>query len=460
MIDNLTYLDKQKYKFIEELIEFLRIPSVSTLSKHVAHTQQAAHFVKDKLLNAGADTAYLIETTGNPLVYGEKIVDPKCPTVLIYGHYDVQPADPYELWDSPPFEPVIKGDNIFARGAADDKGQVYIHIKALEVMLATQFLPCNIKFLIEGEEEVGSQGLVDFLENPTNHALLQANTILVSDTSMLSMDQPSLTTGLRGIIYLEVTLTGPNRDLHSGVYGGAVGNPINILCNILASLHDADRHVTIPGFYDQVPNISKQEKDSIDKIPFNLTAYQQSIGVEAVIGEKGYSTLERVGVRPSLDINGIWGGYTGKGAKTVLPAEAHAKVSMRLVPGQDAEVITQSFITYLCSLVPKGTQVKIQIDHKGSNAIVLDETSIAFKAAQNAFEEVWGKQPFSVREGGSIPIMTKFKEKLGCDIVLMGFSVDSNAIHSPNEHFSLVAFSKGINTVISFYKNLAKLSAK
>jgi acetylornithine deacetylase/succinyl-diaminopimelate desuccinylase-like protein len=460
MANSSDYIVTHNKRFVEELIEFLRIPSISTLPDHTTDIKEAANFVKDKLLDAGADKAWLIETSGHPLVYGEKIVDPSLPTVLVYGHYDVQPADPYELWDSNPFEPVIKENKIFARGAADDKGQVYIHVKALESMVATQSLPCNIKFLIEGEEEKGSEGLTVFLEDSQNYDLIKADAILVSDTTILSMDQPSLTTGLRGIIYFEVTLTGANRDLHSGVYGGAVGNPINILCNMLAALHDQDRHITIPGFYDKVLNLIDAERMELNKVPFDLSEYQQSIGIDEIIGEKGYTTLERVGIRPSLDIHGIWGGYTGKGAKTVLPAQAHAKLSMRLVPKQDANEVAESFTKYFSSLAPKGTRVQIKLEHGGCNAIVLNQDSLAYQAAQDAFEYVWGKRPIATREGGSIPIIAKFKEKLGCDIVLMGFSLDSDAIHSPNEHFSLTAFYKGINTVISFYENLVKLSKK
>jgi len=458
MANNREYIAIHTNRFIEELIEFLRIPSISTLPEHTVDIKKAANFVKDRLLAAGADKAWLIETTGHPLVYGEKIVDPHLPTVLVYGHYDVQPADPYELWESEPFEPVIKDNKIFARGAADDKGQVYIHVKALEAMIATQSLPCNVKFLIEGEEEKGSEGLTAFLEDSHNHGLIQADAILVSDTTILSMDQPSLTTGLRGIIYFEVTLTGPNRDLHSGVYGGAVGNPINILCKMLAALHDENRHITIPGFYDKVPNLTDAERAQLNKVPFDLSEYQQSIGIDEVIGEKGYTTLERVGIRPSLDIHGIWGGYIGKGAKTVLPAQAHAKLSMRLVPNQDANEVAEAFTKYFFSLAPKGTKVQIKLEHGGCNAIVLSQDSTAFQAAQRAFETVWGKRPLATREGGSIPIIAKFREKIGCDIILMGFSLDSDAIHSPNEHFSLTAFSKGISTVISFYENLANLS--
>eukprot|EP01132_Coremiostelium_polycephalum_P000310 gene310-399_t len=456
----MTYLDyivQHKDRFIEELIDFLRIPSISTMPAHAGHIEQAATFVKEKLLAAGADKAWLIETVGYPLVYGEKIIDPTLPTVLVYGHYDVQPADPYELWEAPPFEPTIKGDKIYARGASDDKGQVYLHVKALETMMATNCLPCNIKFLIEGEEEKGSEGLTAFLDNASSHALIEADAILVSDTTILSMDQPSITTSLRGIIYFEIILTGPNRDLHSGHYGGAVGNPINVLCKMLAALHDEHRHITIPGFYDGVPPLTEEVRSALRQIPFDMTEYKQSIGIEEVIGEQGYTTVERTGNRPSLDINGIWGGYTGPGAKTVLPSQAHAKVSMRLVGDQQAAKIAQSFIQYIRSLAPQGTRVEIKIINDGSNAVTLDTTSKAFQAAQQAFKQVWGKTPIATKDGGSIPIISKFKEKMGCDIVLMGFGLDTDAIHSPNEHFSLTRFTKGISTVISFYEHLASI---
>jgi acetylornithine deacetylase/succinyl-diaminopimelate desuccinylase-like protein len=451
-----AYIATHKKRFIEELITFLSIPSVSAQPAYHPDIQQAAQFIKYQLLSAGADQAYLIETIGNPLVYGVKMVDPQLPTVLVYGHYDVQPAEPFELWHSGPFNPTIKGDNIFARGASDDKGQVYIHIKALETMIATQSLPCNIKFIIEGEEEVGSKSISKFLGDPGNHDLLKADVILVSDTTILSIDQPSLTTGLRGIASLELILTGPNRDLHSGVYGGAVGNPIHILCQMIAALHDENQRINVPGFYDKVVNLTAAERAEFNKTPFDLQAYQQDLGIEAVIGEKGYTTLERVGIRPALDVNGIWGGYTGVGGKTVLPSKAHAKITVRLVPDQDPYEILESLCQYLDSLAPKGTSLEIVQASQGYKAVVLNEDSLAFQAARQAFEEVWGKRPLSVKEGGSVPIITTFKEQLGTDIVLLGFGLDSDAIHSPNEHFSLVTFEKGISTVISFYEHLAK----
>jgi acetylornithine deacetylase/succinyl-diaminopimelate desuccinylase-like protein len=452
-----TYIASHKNRFLEELISFLSIPSVSAQPAHRADVQQAAQFVKDKLLAAGADQAYLIESAGNPLVYGEKIIDTTLPTILVYGHYDVQPAEPYELWDSDPFKPVIKGNQIFARGASDDKGQVYMHLKALETMIALKTLPCNVKFIIEGEEEIGSSTISKFLKVPANQALLGADVILISDTSILSLEHPSLTTGLRGITHLELTLTGPNRDLHSGVYGGAVGNPIHILCQMIASLHDENHHITIPGFYDEVTELSAIERTELSKTPFDLEAYQQSLGIERVIGEKGYTTLERVGVRPSLDVNGIWGGYTGAGTKTVLPSQAHAKITMRLVPDQDPQAVIASLSEYLISLVPQGARLELKGASHGYKAVVLNENSLAFQAAKKAFEEVWNKSPLSFKEGGSIPIVTDFKEQLGTEVVLMGFGLDSDAIHSPNEHFGLDMFEKGIHTVISFYNHLTKL---
>ncbi len=459
MLTPKQYIETHQGRFLDELMDFLRIPSVSTSKEYAADVHKAAGFVKKKLLDAGADQARLIATQGYPLVYGKKMVDPSLPTVLVYGHYDVQPADPDELWETPPFEPVVREGKIYARGASDDKGQVYIHVKALETMLATKQLPCNVHFLIEGEEESGSEGLTHFLKDQQNHTLLQSDAILVSDTTLLSLEQPSLTVGLRGIVYLEVAITGPNRDLHSGVYGGAVGNPINILCQMLASLHDAHHRITIPGFYDDVEPLSEQERKELAKISFELSEYQDALGIESVAGEQGYSTLERTSVRPALDINGIWGGYTGEGGKTVLPSQAHAKLSMRLVPHQDAQEIVTQFTQYFTALAPKGVKVDVKVVHASSNAVVVDMDSVALQAAKKAFEEVWNKSPMLMRDGGSIPIISQFKEVLDCDIVMMGFGLDSDAIHSPNEHFGVENFFKGIDVVIAFYKHLAGLYA-
>lgn len=451
------YIEANRDRFLDELMKLIRIQSIGTSKKYDKETHQAAEFVRQKLAAAGADQVRLIDTIRHPLVYGEKMVDENLPTVLVYGHYDVQPADPYELWDTPPFEPVIKDEKIYARGASDDKGQMYIHIKALETMLATDSLPCNIKFLIEGEEESGSEGLGHFLQDPKNYALLQADALLLSDTGVISLEQPSITVGLRGITYLQVEVEGPNRDLHSGSYGGAVGNPINILCQMIASLQDEQRRITVPGFYDRVEDFSAQEREELAKTPFDLEQYQADLGIESVMGEEGYSTLERTGIRPSLDVNGIWGGYIEEGGKTVLPSKAYAKISMRLVPHQEEPEIVEQFTKYFTSLAPKGTRVRVEVVHAGSNAIVVNGKSTALQAAQKAFEEAWGKAPILTRDGGSIPIMAKLQKALGCDIVFMGFGLDSDNIHSPNEHFGIANFFKGLDTVIAFYKHLAAL---
>ena len=452
-----AYIAANKSHFIEELKSFLSIPSVSTQPAHQAHIHQAAQFVKEKLLAAGCDTAYLINTSDFPLVYGEKFIDPQYPTVLVYGHYDVQPPEPFELWTSEPFNPVIKDNKIFARGASDDKGQLYIHIKALETMLALESLPCNIKFLIEGEEEVGSDSLTHYLQDANNHPLLQADIVLISDTGILSTEQPSIDISLRGIISLEITLTGPNRDLHSGAYGGAVHNPIHALCQLISQLHNADHQVTIPGFYDNIVELTVDQKAQLKNTPFDLAAYQENLGIAQVVGETGYTTLERIGIRPSLDVNGIWGGYTGIGTKTIIPSTAHAKITIRLVPGQEPLEIIASLSNYLMALTPAGTDIKIEKGTQAHRAVVINEHNIAFKAAQKAFEEVWGKTPISHSVGGSIPIVSSFKEQLGLDTILMGFGLASDNVHSPNENFSLLHFERGIETVIAFYQHLAKL---
>jgi acetylornithine deacetylase/succinyl-diaminopimelate desuccinylase-like protein len=459
MTDFPKYLTLQQKRFLNELIEFLRIPSVGTLEEHKDDTRKAAEFLKDQLAAAGADRAQLLETSGHPLVYAEKLIDQNLPTVLVYGHYDVQPADPHVLWDTPPFEPAIRDNKIFARGASDDKGQVYMHIKALELLVSSQDLPCNIKFLLEGEEESGSASLNEFLAIPSNRKLIQADTLLVSDTSLLSIDQPAITTGLRGIVYFEVEAIGPNRELHSGLYGGAVANPLNSLCKMIAALHDAENRIAIPGFYDRVVPVQGEELIKLNALGLDLEAYKQSLGITAVAGEVGYNTIERVGIRPALDVNGIWGGYTGSGCKTVLPAKAYAKISMRLVPKQDAQEIEKLFTQYLQSLAPDGIQVNIKVFPGGSNAMVIEQDSIALQAACAAFETVWHKKPLYTRDGGSIPIMARFKEAINCDIVLLGFGLASDAIHSPNEHFGLNNFFKGIETITAFYKHLARLTA-
>lgn len=447
------YIDKNKDRFLSELFDLLRIPSVSADSKHAGDVRKAAEYLLEKLKTAGVDKAELCETPGHPIVYGEKIINPSLPTVLVYGHYDVQPPDPLELWTSPPFEPVVKDDKIYARGSCDDKGQVYMHVKAFEAMTKLNLLSCNIKFMIEGEEEVGSEHLGNFVKE--NKAKLKADVILISDTAIISLDHPSITVGLRGLSYMEVEVTGPNRDLHSGVYGGAVANPINTLSKMIASLHDDKGRVTIPGFYDKVAQLSAADREAINKAPFSLDAYKKDLNIDDVKGEEGYATVERTGIRPTLDVNGIWGGYTGEGAKTVLPSKAYAKISMRLVPDQDHGEITELFTKHFKSIAPKSVKVKVTALH-GGQAAVTPTDSKAFKAASAAFEEVWGKRPIPTRDGGSIPIVALFKKELGLDTVLMGFGLDSDAIHSPNEHYGIKNFMLGIETITSFYKHFSK----
>lgn len=447
------YIEDNKDRFLAELFDLLRIPSVSADSRHKGDVRKAAEFIADKLKAAGADTVEVHETEGHPIVYGEKKSGKDLPTVLVYGHYDVQPPDPLELWDSPPFEPVIKNEKIYARGACDDKGQVYMHIKALEVMMKQGPLPCNIKFMIEGEEEVGSDNLGKFVVS--NKELLKADVILISDTSIISLDHPSITVGLRGLSYMEVEVTGSNRDLHSGVYGGAVANPINTLCDMIHSLIDENGHITIPGFYDKVVDLSNKEREALNRAPFNLEEYKKDLGINEVKGENGYTTLERTGVRPTLDVNGIWGGYTGEGAKTVLPSKANAKISMRLVPDQSSHEITELFTKHIKAIAPPYVKVKVMAHHGGEPAVTPTD-SPAYKAASSAFEEVWGKTPIPSRDGGSIPIVALFKKELGLNTVLMGFGLDSDAIHSPNEHYGIKNFLLGIETIVSFYKHYSK----
>lgn len=447
-----TYIEQHRQRFLDELIAWLRIPSVSADSRHTSDVRRAAIYLKEKLAEAGAGNTELIETPGHPVVYAEKIIDPALPTVLVYGHYDVQPPDPLELWASPPFEPVIRDDKVFARGACDDKGQVYMHVKALEIMNRLNALPCNIKFMVEGEEEVGSAHLAEFVKQNRNR--LKADVILISDTALISLDTPSITVGLRGLSYVEVEVTGPNRDLHSGVYGGAVANPINVLAKMIAALHDDDGRVAIPGFYDKVAVLTDEERRALNRAPFNLEQYKQELGLADVHGEKGYTTLERTGIRPTLDVNGIWGGYTGEGAKTVLPSKASAKISMRLVPHQDPNEITTLFTKHFLSLAPASVKVKVTPMH-GGEPLVTPTDSKAFRAASRAFEEVWGKAPIPTRDGGSIPIVALFKKELGLDTVLMGFGLDSDAIHSPNEHYGLINFFRGIETIVAFYRHFA-----
>ena len=448
------YIQKNKDRFINELIELLRIPSVSADSKFKEDVKKAAGFVSDSLKKAGAENVEICRTAGHPIVYGEKIIDKTKPTVLIYGHYDVQPADPYELWDSPPFEPVIKNNKIYARGSADDKGQFYMHVKAFEALMQTEGIPCNLKFMIEGEEEVGSDNLGIFVQE--NKEKLAADVILISDTSMISLDTPSLTVGLRGLSYLEVEVVGPNRDLHSGVYGGAVANPINVLCEMVASLKDDKGRITIPGFYDDVQELSKEEREELNKAPFDLDEYKKDLGIDAVKGEEGFTVIEQTGIRPSLDVNGIWGGYTGEGAKTVLPSKAHAKISMRLVPNQQSKKITKLFQDHFNSIAPAYVKVKVKPHHGGEPAVTPVD-SAAFEAASRAYQEVWGKKPIPTRDGGSIPIVALFKKELGIDTVLMGFGLDSDAIHSPNEHYGIGNYMMGIQTIAAFHKHFASV---
>jgi acetylornithine deacetylase/succinyl-diaminopimelate desuccinylase-like protein len=447
------YISSNKDRFLSELFDWLRIPSVSADSRHKGDVRRAAEFLKEKLVAAGADNVEICETKGHPIVYGEKIINASLPTVLVYGHYDVQPADPINLWDSPPFEPVIKNDKIFARGSCDDKGQVYMHVKAFEIMMKHSLLPCNVKFMVEGEEEVGSDNLGVFVKE--NKTKLKADVILISDTALFSMEDPSITVGLRGLSYMEVEVTGPNRDLHSGVYGGAVANPVNVLCSMIASLHDENNRITIPGFYEKVAELSQAERAALNKAPFDLEEYKRELSIDEVKGEKGYSTLERTGVRPTLDVNGIWGGYTGEGAKTVLPSKAHAKISMRLVPNQNSKEITELFTKHFESIAPKYVKVKVTAHHGGEPAVTSTDSQ-AYRAASKAFEEVWGKPPIPSRDGGSIPIVALFKKELGLDTVLMGFGLDTDAIHSPNEHYGVKNFLLGIETIVSFYKNFVK----
>ena len=456
-----NYIENHKNRFIDELIELLKIPSVSADSAYHQDVLNTADFVKKSLEKAGCDHVELCETPGYPIIYAEKIIDPNLPTVLVYGHYDVQPADPIELWTSPPFEPVIKKTEIhpegaiFARGACDDKGQMYMHVKAIEYMISTGNLPCNVKFMIEGEEEVGSESLSWFV--PRNTEKLANDVILISDTGMIANDIPSITTGLRGLSYVEVEVTGPNRDLHSGLYGGAVANPINILTKMIASLHDENNHITVPGFYDNVADLSLEERAEMAKAPFDIENYKKSIDIGDVYGEKGYSTNERNSIRPTLDVNGIWGGYMGEGAKTVIASKAYAKISMRLVPNQDWRDITELFKNHFESIAPKSVSVKVTPHHGGQGYVTPIDT-IAYKAASNAYETTFGKTPIPQRSGGSIPIVALFEQELKSKTILMGFGLDSDAIHSPDEHFGIWNYLKGIETITHFYKNFTELS--
>ncbi len=458
-----NYLSQNKERFLNELLDMLKIPSVSADSKYKADVLKTAETVKQRLMEAGADKVEVCPTKGFPVVYGEKMIDPAKPTVIVYGHYDVQPADPLNLWDSPPFEPVIKktathpDGAIYARGACDDKGQMYMHVKAFELMMKTNTLPCNVKFMIEGEEEVGSPSLGPWIVE--NKARLKGDVILISDTSIIANDTPSIDTGLRGLAYMEVEVTGPNRDLHSGVYGGAVANPINVLCKMIADCHDENKHITIPGFYEKVMELTEAERKEMAKAPFDLQEYKTDLNVADVMGEKGYSTIERTGIRPTLDVNGIWGGYTGEGAKTVLPSKAFAKISMRLVPNQNSHAISELFQKHFESVAPSSVKVKVTAHHGGKPVVVSTE-SVGYKSASKAMEETFGKKPVPTRGGGSIPIVALFKKELGLDSILFGFGLDSDALHSPNEHYGLFNYYKGIETIPLFYKYFSELNSK
>ncbi len=462
MLDPKEYITQHKDRFITELIELLKMPSVSADPAFAQDVLATADAVKKALLSAGCDLAEIHETNGYPIVYGEKIIDASLPTVLVYGHYDVQPADPLELWHSPPYQPVIKKTAlhpegaIFARGACDDKGQMYMHVKALEFMVNNDQLPCNVKFMIEGEEEVGSNNLAVYVAN--NKEKLANDIILISDTGMIANDVPSITTGLRGLSYVEVEVTGPNRDLHSGLYGGAVANPINILAKMISSLHDDNNHITIPGFYDKVEELSIRERAEMGKAPFVLDAYQKALDIDSVYGEKGYTTNERNAIRPTLDVNGIWGGYIGEGAKTVIASKAYAKISMRLVPHQDWNEITELFKNHFEGIAPKGVKVKVKPHHGGQGYVTPIET-IGYQAASKAYETTFGKKPIPQRSGGSIPIVALFEKELQSKTILMGFGLDSDAIHSPNEHFGVWNFLKGIETIPYFYQYFTEMSA-
>lgn len=455
-----AYLQENKTRYLDELMDLLRIPSVSADPKFKDDVRRMAMATADHLRKVGADSVEVFETEGHPIVYGEKMVDAKAPTVLVYGHYDVQPADPLELWDSPAFEPVIKKTKnhpegaIFARGACDDKGQFFMHVKAFEAMLKFDKLPCNVKFMIEGEEEVGSKNLEKFCK--ANKKKLACDVVLISDTSIIDNQTPSLTVGLRGLCYMEVEVTGPNRDLHSGVYGGAVANPINILSTMIASLHDKKRRITVAGFYEDVQKVPAKERKMMNQAPFDEKNYKKDLKIGDVLGEVGYTTIERTGIRPTLDVNGMWGGYIGEGAKTVLPSKAFAKISMRLVPDQDPTKIEKLFQKHFEKLAPASVQVKVTAHH-GGYPVVVPTNSVEYKAAEKAMEQAFGKKPLPQRGGGSIPIVAMFDQVFNAKSILMGFGLDSDDIHSPNEHYGLFNFYKGIETIPYFYQYYAAM---
>jgi len=452
-----NYIEDNKDRFLEELFGLIRIPSISSLSQNRPDMVKAAEYWTKTLLDAGADKAEVMPTEGNPIVFGEKIFDPKLPTVLVYAHYDVMPVDPIELWKSKPFEPEIRDGKIWARGANDDKGQSFIHAKAFELMVKTNTLPCNVKFMIEGEEEIGSSSLTKWIA--INKELLKADVIVVSDTSLLGRETPSITTGLRGLAYMEVEVTGPNMDLHSGLFGGAVANPINILARLIASLHDENNRIAIPGFYDDVLEVDAAERADMAKAPFDLEQYKKALDINEIHGEKGYSTMERTGIRPTLDVNGIWGGYTAEGSKTVLPSKAFAKISMRLVPNQDHKKIAKLFQDHFNSIAPNCVKVKVNAHHGGQGYVAPTDTT-GYQAASQAMLDVFGKRPIPFRSGGSIPIISAFESTLGIKSILLGFGLESDAIHSPNENFSLDLFYKGIEVIPRFFKYFTEYSTK
>jgi acetylornithine deacetylase/succinyl-diaminopimelate desuccinylase-like protein len=447
-----SYNQSNKERYLEELLALLRIPSISAKSEHKEDMIRCAEMIREKLQEAGVDKTEIYATEGHPIVYAEKIIDPNWPTVLVYGHYDVQPADPLELWDSPPFEPIIKDGRIYARGACDDKGQFYMHVKAFEAMARNNALCTNIKFIIEGEEEIGSPNLAGFVK--AHKALLKSDVILISDTAMISMENPSIDVGVRGLSYIEVEVTGPNRDLHSGVYGGAVANPITILAKMIAGCHDENNHITIPGFYDDVINATPEERKMMAAAPFSEDEFKTELGIRSVWGEKGYTTNERTGIRPTLELNGIWGGYTGEGAKTVLPSKAFAKISARLVPNQSSANITEKLLKYFTSIAPEGVTVKA-VEHHGGEPYMTPIDSKAYRAASLAIKDAFGKDPIPVRGGGSIPICALFEKELGVKIVFMGFGLDNDNLHSPNEKYDLFNFYKGIDTIPLFHHYFA-----
>lgn len=454
MKDLKQYIAQHQDRFLEELFSLIRIPSISSKEQHKPDMYKCASRWKELLVEAGVDHCDVIETKGHPVVFAQKIVDPTLPTILVYGHYDVMPIDPEELWKSKPFDPEIRDGKIWARGADDDKGQSFMHAKAFEYLVKSNQLPCNVKFMLEGEEEIGSTNLYEFCQQ--NIGLLKSDIILVSDTGMIAFDIPSITTGLRGLSYLEVEVKGPNRDLHSGLFGGAVANPINVLCNMIASLANEKNEITIPHFYDDVHVISSEERSLMAQAPFNLDAYKKAIDIKEIYGEEGYSTIERTGIRPTLDVCGIWGGYTGEGSKTVLPSTAHAKISMRLVPNQKSEKISAMFQKHFESIAPPSVTVKVIPSH-GGEAYVSPIDMIAYRAAEKAYTTTFGKRPVPTRSGGSIPIIAGFERILGTKAILMGFGLESDAIHSPNENFPLENFFKGIETIPYFYKFYAEM---